>query len=177
MVWTHPWRDTAVVDELMKLVAEGHSYGTAARLLNNKFHTGFSRNACIGKAHRLGIAQPRSTVPHRSRAEKERMRKKRPPRAKSVLKSKLADLIGAEPFVPKREPHIPENERKSLLDLGDKDCRWPIGDGPYTFCARPKVSGCPYCLDHARIAYNFEGTQESNRRHKARAVKWVLESV
>ena len=38
-----------------------------------------------------------------------------------------------------------------LIDLGSRDCRWPVGvaaDGRHTFCAQPQVSG-PYCGDHS----------------------------
>ena len=66
--------------------------------------------------------------------------------------SKRAGL-SPEPWTPAVVPETPPELRKALSELGDKDCRFPFGDGPYTFCAQPTAPGLPYCVDHCRVAY------------------------
>jgi GcrA cell cycle regulator len=65
--------------------------------------------------------------------------------------------LEAEPYVSTYEElDIPVSERKSLLDLVEASCRWPIGDpqtAEFHFCNRSKVAGLPYCEFHARRAF------------------------
>lgn len=42
---------------------------------------------------------------------------------------------------------------KTLLDLSLNDCRWPVADDPYIFCASHVEDGKPYCLEHCAMAY------------------------
>ena len=51
---------------------------------------------------------------------------------------------------------IPLEDRKSVLQLKENDCRWPIGDpqhAEFHFCNRSKVTGLPYCEFHSRRAF------------------------
>lgn len=41
----------------------------------------------------------------------------------------------------------------SLLDLKKGQCRWPLGDGPFTFCGCDVQEGSPYCETHHAVAY------------------------
>jgi GcrA cell cycle regulator len=107
---------------------------------------GVTRNAAIGRAHRLYLPpkrdksaprKPRNRSPNRSKAE-PRISKRR---MAMTFKDKLA--------CPDSQPV----GTKSLLDLAPDECRWPFGDRPYTFCGRKAVDELPYCAGHARIAY------------------------
>jgi hypothetical protein len=40
-----------------------------------------------------------------------------------------------------------------LMQLTRSTCKWPLGDGPYTYCGHPTVEGKPYCPGHVAIAY------------------------
>jgi GcrA cell cycle regulator len=43
-----------------------------------------------------------------------------------------------------------------LLELTDKDCKWPIGEPGkpgFGFCAQPRWKPSPYCVGHTRIAF------------------------
>ena len=65
-----------------------------------------------------------------------------------------ASPMGHTPIV--EEIEIPLAERKTLQDLTEGMCRWPIGDPQMTdfhFCGRNKVTGLPYCEAHARRAF------------------------
>jgi hypothetical protein len=41
-----------------------------------------------------------------------------------------------------------------LFDLAPTACRWPYGDGPFTFCGHRHVQGQPYCAYHVSKAFN-----------------------
>lgn len=152
------WTDERV-ELLKKLWGEGLSASQIAGRLG-----GVSRNAVIGKVHRLGLS---------GRATTSRMKSHRPraraanANAKRVAKARFATVGNpalralyhpdAEPFVPAAEElEIPIAERKTIQTLTECSCRWPIGDpqlSDFHFCGKTKVPGLPYCEFHARRAF------------------------
>lgn len=156
------WDKEGIVDELRELVRDGHSASRMAAILYRKFKLQISRNAVIGKVHRLGLVMPNSS-PKRKRPKPKAERRAAPrplkPRFASVGNSALSALYQAdpEPFIPSAEELvIPLAERKSIETLQDPDCRWPIGDpqeSDFHFCGKKKVAGLPYCEFHARKAF------------------------
>jgi GcrA cell cycle regulator len=152
-----PWKDEAKVELLKELLPMGLSAQQMAARIG-----GVSRNAVIGKIHRLGLAgSPDRQVlrKKRQRSRAERTHQKRWRRPMSMRQNRVAELFDAEPLGPTEpEVFIPENERKrSIVDLADiGECKWPIGDprhADFHFCARKQVSGLSYCEFHARRAY------------------------
>jgi GcrA cell cycle regulator len=154
------WNDERV-DALKKLWADGLSASQIAGRLG-----GVTRNAVIGKVHRLGLAGRATTSrmkSHRPRvrtaqaAKRGLMMRTRPPGgvANSPLKSLY--LADTEPYVPPAEELvIPLNERKYIQTLTESCCRWPIGDPQqpdFHFCGKKKIPGLPYCEVHARRAF------------------------
>src|SRR3990172_3412252 len=149
------WTDERV-DFLKKLWSEGLSASQIAGRLG-----GVTRNAVIGKVHRLGLS---------GRATTSRMKSHRP-RARAASAKRMAKsrfTIGnpalralyhpeAEPFTPSvEELVIPPHERQSIQPLADCSCRGPIGDpqlADFHFCGKNKVPGLPYCEFHARRAF------------------------
>jgi GcrA cell cycle regulator len=151
------WTDDRV-DLLKKLWSEGLSASQIAGRLG-----GVTRNAVIGKVHRLGLsgratttrtkARPRvRTVTARRVQQRPNFRQLGNPAFRSLYQGGEA-----EPFVPAvEEIDIPLAERKNLQDLMENDCRWPIGDpqhDDFHFCNRGKVPGLPYCEFHAKRAF------------------------
>lgn len=153
------WNDERV-ELLKKLWSEGLSASQIAGRLG-----GVTRNAVIGKVHRLGLS---------GRATTARLKSHRPrPRTQVVAKrlAKPAQRFAqtgnpavralyqpeAEPFIPAAdEIEIPMAERKSIETLTECNCRWPIGDpqaADFHFCNQKKVTGLPYCEFHARRAF------------------------
>jgi GcrA cell cycle regulator len=154
------------VDLLKKLWGEGLSASQIAGKLGE-----VTRNAVIGKVHRLGLA---------GRATTSRMRPARPrnniaifpPRAPQVQFRTFGNTALKPAFVPveERRPAVimplhrplpeldaPPAERVSLLELKECMCRWPVGDPMeegFHFCGRKKSTGASYCEHHAAIAYN-----------------------
>ena len=154
------WNDERV-ELLKKLWSDGLSASQIATRLG-----AVTRNAVIGKVHRLGLS---------GRATTSRMKSHRPrPRpttaaavAKRPTKPKFAPAGNTplqrlyegdtQPYVgPAEEVDIPLAERKSIQSLEEVNCRWPIGDpqeAEFHFCGRSKMQGLPYCEVHARRAY------------------------
>ena len=154
------WNDDRV-ELLKKLWGEGLSASQIAGRLGD-----VTRNAVIGKVHRLGLAGRATTSrlkSHRPRARamaqaqaKQRMGKNRFGQTGNPLVRQLYSPE-AEPFVPAvEELIIPLNERKTIQTLSESSCRWPIGDpqlADFHFCGKGKVNGLPYCEFHARRAF------------------------
>lgn len=112
---------------------------------------GVTRNAVIGKIHRLGLSPTRQ--PGGSCA----------PRARKSQQRRLLRLIGAEApsivadvgteLVP-----IESAQPCSLLDIDHGKCHWPLGDpheDGFAFCGNNAVTGFSYCVGHARMAYRL----------------------
>ncbi len=150
------WTDERV-DLLKKLWAEGLSASQIAGRLG-----GITRNAVIGKVHRLGLSgrattsrmkssRPRARATAARRAQRPSFRQIGNPAFRSLYQGE------AEPFTPSSEEMvIPPAERKSLQDLTESSCRWPIGDpqhDDFHFCNGSKVPGLPYCEFHAKRAF------------------------
>lgn len=169
------WTDEQV-DLLKQLHADGMSCSiTGARL-------GRSRNAVIGKLHRLGLSNGQSPTTRRlsNWAGKKRRRNRNGSAARQDAQLALLNarrkLRGETPFQSLAEhaaaqdlakaelaellaaPDIvvPPSERKKLQDLEDNSCRWPYGDPQspdFHFCNGVRVPGLPYCKHHRARAY------------------------
>lgn len=167
------WTDDRV-ELLKKLWAEGLSASQIANRLG-----GVTRNAVIGKVHRLGLSG--RTTTSRAKAPRARRRPANPQnrtarpqlRSHGNLALKPAYAPDAEEelepvLVPVRELVIPLNERASILTLDETKCRWPIGDPgdeDFHFCGRHSEVGVPYCEFHSQVAYQ----PAQSRRKVARA--------
>jgi GcrA cell cycle regulator len=154
------WNDERV-DALKKLWADGLSASQIAGRLG-----GVTRNAVIGKVHRLGLAGRATTSRMKSHRPRVRtaqtikrglMMRTRPSGAAASSPLKSLYLADSEPYVPPAEELvIPLNERKYIQTLTESCCRWPIGDpqlAEFHFCGRKKIPGLPYCEVHARRAF------------------------
>jgi GcrA cell cycle regulator len=150
------WNDERV-DVLKKLWADGLSASQIAGRLG-----GVTRNAVIGKVHRLGLSGRATTSrmkSHRPRVRVQgarRLMKTRLPGAAATSPLRTLYLTD-EPYVPPAEELvIPLAERKYIQTLTESCCRWPIGDPQqpeFHFCGKAKIPGLPYCEAHARRAF------------------------
>lgn len=150
------WTDERV-DVLKRLWSEGLSASQIADRIGS-----ISRNAVIGKVHRLGLAGRANTA----RPKTPRTVRRDPSKEARPMRTRVSGghQFGAPAFelaVDKvdaayEEIVIPLDERKTVLDLLEGHCRWPIGDPQHTdfhFCGHKKVPGLPYCERHAARAF------------------------
>ena len=145
------WTDERV-EQLKQLWAEGLSASQIARQLG-----GVTRNAVIGKVHRLGLAG-RATP---ARAERPRLQV-----ARRTVRPRPAPIIQV-PIIEK-DPVVDEFGRKTtVLTISDRMCKWPIGDpstSDFHFCGHPPKAGSPYCEAHCVKA--FQPTQGRRDRER-----------
>jgi len=162
------WTDERV-ETLKKLWAEGHSASQIAAELG-----GVTRNAVIGKVHRLGLAgrakSPSSAAP-RPRKPRAASHMMRVPRTSMRGNTALAHAydLDIEPEPELIDNVIPLGQRRSLLELTEETCRWPIGDPgapDFFFCGGPAITSLPYCAYHSRVAY-----QPANLRRDRRLLR------
>ncbi len=161
---TITWTDERV-ELLKKLWADGLSASQIAAELG-----GITRNAVIGKVHRLGLSgrakSPSSAAQRPRKARQSHMlRVARPSMRGNTALAYAYDLdVDAEPEP--IENIIPMGQRRTLLELSEETCRWPIGDPAtqdFFFCGGKPVTGLPYCGYHSRIAYQPPAARRDKR--------------
>jgi GcrA cell cycle regulator len=172
------WTDERV-ELLKKLWNDGLSASQIASELG-----GVTRNAVIGKVHRLGLSGRSKTAPVQAPAP--RPRKPSAPRPAgpamdeeieemaevAILRPEpIAPAIDASPIAfeePRRaEVAIPTSQRVTIMDLRESMCRWPIGDPTnpeFRFCGGRSITGLPYCPEHAQIAYQPAADRRRDRK-------------
>ena len=166
------WTDERV-ELLKKLWAEGLSASQIAGRIG-----AVTRNAVIGKVHRLGLSGRATTS--RMKTHRPRVRVANTANSKRLVGETRFQQIGnpalralyqpdAERYVqPAEQLDIPLLERKTIQTLGDCNCRWPIGDpqaAEFHFCGKNKVPGLPYCEFHARRAFQPPQARRREREH------------
>lgn len=139
MTSTSPWTDDRV-EALAKLWRDGKSASVIARELG-----GVTRNAVIGKVHRLGLSG-------RATPARPGSRRPRAPRPEPRI-ARRRTMVAASPVMALEPP--PEAGLADMRTVGPHACRWPIGDplAPgFSVCGRPAVRGA-YCAPHGALAY------------------------
>lgn len=176
---TAGWTDERV-ETLKKLWMEGLSASQIAGQLGE----GVTRNAVIGKVHRLKLsarAKPTNSTPRARPAARPAPRRvaspssagmsnmgataKPRPTMSSRPQSMGATALAHNPEMETQlyvapvvqELFIPEDKRLSLLQLSESTCKWPIGDPlskDFYFCGQHSLESGPYCEFHSRRAYH-----------------------
>jgi len=93
----------------------------------------------------------RSRIACQTRADRLGLKRARPPMKRHSQRGEIK-LKRTAPMSYNRPPEalIAYGIPKTMLELKERDCRWPV-DGKY--CSAEKVKGFPYCPDHVRCAY------------------------
>jgi len=161
------WTDERIAI-LKKLWKDGKSAAEIAKTLSK----GVTRNAVIGKAHRMGLSGRPSPI-KKSASGSGKKSTKSPKKKinevkegkKSVTLSNKRKLTPSSKEATKsgksKKEDLPPSGGVSLLDLTEHMCKWPIGDpreDDFAFCGRSIDGGTPYCPTHTAMAY-----QSSNR--------------
>jgi len=165
------------IETLKKMWGNGYSANDIAKNLGG----GVTRNAVIGKAHRLklsaGAASARPSVEHPSKTAGVVVAKinkisKRRPMLRGIASAQVSEMPQRTTAIIRQPVLRPiETARRSegipVTKAGEHHCRWPIGDPrspDFRFCGCDTQEGLPYCTHHARIAY-----QTVSRRSRANA--------
>jgi len=142
------WTDERV-ETLKQMWADGASSATIGREI------GVSRNAVLGKVHRLGINNMRPKP-----APKPPKPPKLPKAVNGAAKLELNTFnpqrgVRRAPTFPQEQP-APKRQCCTFWQLTPRRCRWPFGEvgtADFHFCGAKSVKGLPYCAEHARMAY------------------------
>jgi GcrA cell cycle regulator len=181
------WTDERV-ESLKTMWIEGKSASQIAKALG-----GVTRNAVIGKVHRLGLSNraaspkpavkesPGAAAEQQVKADAPAQPKPEPapkPQAKEAPKRPAVQPNTPQP--PQQVSEVSEEARRNLeevekkarkldlLQLTERTCKWPIGDpatNDFYFCGLPSQPGKPYCDAHVAVAFQ----PMSSRRDRARS--------
>ena len=140
-------------DKLKELWKKGHTASQIAEILG-----GTTRNAVIGKAHRLNL-ETRTTS--KKKTVKPYIIDKETPKAKTQKlgrKAKIKALL--------LDKNFEQENPKKLEELTDETCRWPIGhpyEEKFYFCGRKPMEKFPYCKLHVLYAFQPKNAKEEDQ--------------
>ena len=143
------WTEEKVA-KLKELWGKGSTASQIAEIIG-----GISRNAVIGKAHRLNLSAKIKTRAATSNQNFENSQEEKNIKNKRTRKSKFKSLIIDKDF----EPENP----KQLEELDETLCKWPIGhpdEKSFYFCGRSSLKDFSYCKLHLLYAYQPKGKKE-----------------
>ena len=143
------WTDEKVA-KLKELWGKGSTASQIAEIIG-----GISRNAVIGKAHRLNLSAKIKTRAATSNRDFENSLDEKNLKNRRGRKSKFKSLIIEKDF----EPENP----KQLEELDENSCKWPIGhpnEKSFYFCGRSSLKDFSYCKLHLLYAYQPKGKKE-----------------
>ncbi|MBL4802605.1 MAG: hypothetical protein JKY45_11995 [Emcibacter sp.] len=140
MAWT---------DERVAKLRELWDKGLSASQIATALAEGVTRNAVIGKAHRMNLASRPSPV----KADPKKKVKKPTEKKVAAVKAKV------------------RGGKVSLLELTERMCKWPIGhpgEGGFHFCGKASAATFPYCPEHCGQAYQVQQPRRDRRANRGR---------
>ena len=170
-------------DERVELLRQLWLDGKSASQISAQLGHGVTRNAVIGKVHRLGLAGRAKSPSSASSPPRAASAPRMSPRpaassARTAVRGATALALSAEPALDTRPLYqeddvvVPMSLRVTIVDLKEAMCRWPLGDptsSDFRYCGSPAASG-PYCSHHGRLAYQPVQDRRRERERERRAL-------
>ena len=159
-------------DERVELLKKLWSEGLSASQIAGRLGMGVTRNAVIGKVHRLGLAG--RVTPTRPARRPQRAARPRPTAApvQPPRPRPAPVIVDVEPV------RFANGRMANVLTLNERTCKWPIGDPTdenFGFCGHAATPGCPYCAEHAQMAYQPVARKKKagGARDEADMLRWA----
>ena len=150
-----PWDDNNV-SKLRELWDQGLPTAQIGKLL------GFTKNAVVGKAHRIGLE--RRPSPIRRTAVKPDRKKARSPIIPKLNFEVKKDEVKETPVHQQAFQPLVKNLFTKSVKRG---CEWPEGhpdESDFKFCGKERFEDKPYCINHCAIAYVIPEKEESEKQ-------------
>jgi GcrA cell cycle regulator len=169
-------------EERVELLRKLWNDGLSASQVAAELGPGITRNAVIGKIHRLGLAE-RAKAPSAPRPRAAKAPRVQQPAARTQSAPVMGNValafsprpaVAVAPAPQEEDVVVPLTARVTLMELRESMCRWPMGDptaSEFRFCGAKYPAGTgPYCNHHAGIAY--QPAQDRRRRdHQIRIAR------
>ena len=150
-----PWDDNNV-SKLRELWDQGLPTAQIGKLL------GFTKNAVVGKAHRIGLERRPSPI-RRTAVKPDRKKARSPIIPKlnfEVKKDEVKEnMVHHQTFKPVVKNLFTKNVKRG--------CEWPEGhpdESDFKFCGKERFEDKPYCIDHCAVAYVIPEKEESEKQ-------------
>jgi GcrA cell cycle regulator len=179
-------------DERVELLSQLWLEGKSASQISAALGAGLTRNAVIGKVHRLGLAgraktsSPSPSTPSAPRAAVSNARRPTPRPASNgggggarVVHGNNALAIQHDAVMETQPVRLDEDVvvamslRVTIVELKESMCKWPLGDptsSEFRYCGSPAPGATPYCVHHGKLAYQPMQDRRRDRDRERRAL-------
>ena len=150
-----PWDDNNV-SKLKELWDQGLPTAQIGKLL------GFTKNAVVGKAHRIGLERRPSPI-RRTTVKPDRKKARSPIMPKLNFEVKKDEVKENPVHQQTFQPLVKNLFTKSVK----RGCEWPEGhpdESDFKFCGKERFEDKPYCIDHCAVAYVIPEKEESEKQ-------------
>ena len=154
-------------EKLKKLWRKGHTASQISSMLGDT-----TRNAVIGKAHRLNLEARAISTKFKSKVNTENNVKPEIKTQKLGRKARFKALL--------LDKNFEQENPKNLEELTDKTCRWPIGhpyEETFYFCGRKPMEKFPYCKLHVLYAFQPKNAKEEDIINEEDIPKFIEKKI
>ena len=154
-------------EKLKKLWKKGHTASQISSMLGDT-----TRNAVIGKAHRLNLEARAISTKFKSKVNTENNVKPEIKTQKLGRKARFKALL--------LDKNFEQENPKNLEELTDKTCRWPIGhpyEETFYFCGRKPMEKLPYCTLHVLYAFQPKNAKEEDIINEEDIPKFIEKKI